>query len=451
MVILWITVFFSVLVLVMFKVTQIPAKLYEYPFLIAITFVVFAAPQVVSLVRNPGGVSTSAIESVMLMSTLCMLAALIGYSYKPSRLRFPKLSRAVDEQRLLQVGVVYLAMAWFFGTMISGMTAEETGGSTWTGRVTIYHFFTNVIFIALAILFRGALRTNSIFIWCLFAIAVLQPVQAAIFAGRREATAHALVAIGMVLFFEKRIAPSRILFGFLVFFAMLIIPATGHYRSIAADRDWSRLENLDLIENFNDFLNQESILELRNAAVIIDATKNSGAYGWGVLYWDEIIWRFVPAQIVGRDVKNFLMIERDDKEIAAARIDSNYTISSGSTVTGMGDSFTQFGYFGALFFLVVGWLFRSLWIECKQGNVITQLLYIGIFTSAMRAVTHQTVDFLPGLIYQGVFMAIAYFYARKPFNQGSERHASNASPRQVNRVLKCDMGNRLFTNSRCIN
>jgi hypothetical protein len=86
----------------------------------------------------------------------------------------------------------------------------------------------------------------------------------------------------------------------------------------------------------------------------------------------------------------------------------------GLTVTGMGDSFNEFGYLGCLFFAAVGYLFKTLWAAANRPNgIVAQILYIQITTSAMRAATHQTVDFLPAFIYGLAFIGAIAFYARE--------------------------------------
>jgi hypothetical protein len=146
--------------------------------------------------------------------------------------------------------------------------------------------------------------------------------------------------------------------------------------------------------------------------MVISKVKTTSGYERGVAYWDEVIWRFVPAQIVGRDLKNFLTTSKDEG-IGNSLPVTGYSIQRGSTMTGMGDRFIQFGYLECLFFLLPASLFKTLWQAAQTPDgAFAQLLHIGTITSAMRAVTHQTVDFLRGLIYQTVFIGGLYHYSR---------------------------------------
>ena len=62
----------------------------------------------------------------------------------------------------------------------------------------------------------------------------------------------------------------------------------------------------------------------------------------------------------------------------------------------------------------MAYLFKNLWAAASQANgTAAQVLYIQVTTSAMRALTHQTIDFLPGFIYSALFIALVAFYARE--------------------------------------
>lgn len=193
---------------------------------------------------------------------------------------------------------------------------------------------------------------------------------------------------------------------------MLSIPATGIYRALASKGEFSEIRKLDLVKNFEQYFGNESILELRNAAAVIESTQKFGNYDYGTGYWNQLVFRFVPAQIVGKGTKDLLMFGNDVDKMLKGNSGTAHEFSSGSTITGMGDSFKQFGWLGCLFFALLAVVFRSLWIAAIQpGALFAQLLYLLSCTSAMRALTHQTVDFLPGFVYQMIFLGLGLLYA----------------------------------------
>jgi hypothetical protein len=169
------------------------------------------------------------------------------------------------------------------------------------------------------------------------------------------------------------------------------------------------------MEQIQGALDPDAISELKNATALIAATEETGDYEFGAGYWNQIVFRFVPAQFLGRDFKDSLMIGGEQRDMSDFVYDVlGFQLPVGLTVTGMGDSFNEFGYLGCLFFAAVGYVFKTLWAAANRPNgIVAQILYIQITTSAMRAATHQTIDFLPAFIYGLAFIGAIAFYARE--------------------------------------
>jgi hypothetical protein len=160
--------------------------------------------------------------------------------------------------------------------------------------------------------------------------------------------------------------------------------------------------------------------------VLIAATDATRDYEYGAGYWNNLVFRFVPAQFVGKTFKSAIMIGGEKRDMSDFVYDVfGVRLPIGITVTGIGDSFNQFGYFGCLFFAVLGYLFKTVWAAASRPNgTVAQILYIQITTSAMRAATHQTVDFLPALVYGVIVIgAIAFFAKDRSIIATSVAHA----------------------------
>ena len=320
-------------------------------------------------------------------------------------------TRTIDRTRLLQAGFVLTAVGTVASIAVERAAANYNGG-LWTGRITIYDFFATLELPGAVIALTIALRRGGLVSWILAAVALTPPLEAVIFAGRRETAAYLLITIGLTLYYRSRWVPSRYLIAAALIFATLIIPAIGKYRELAGKAGGAAIAKIDLFNNFEHFTKKGEILELRNAAMLIEQTEASGAYEFGTGYWDEIVWRYVPAQFLGREFKQNLMFHYDRMEQAEDLKQLGYTVSTGTTMTGLGDSFVQFGFAGCIFFCLAGILMRSLWIaSLREGGIFAQLLYITTITSAMRAVTNQTTDFLPGLLFNVIFIGAAVRYA----------------------------------------
>jgi hypothetical protein len=390
-----------------------PERFYEYPYFMAAVFGVFILPQAISLVQYPGEASPEAVVSLLVMTFLCLVACIVGYQVSANSWIVEHAVTAVDNGRLLAGGVAYIFIAYFFTYLISEMTFDERGGGVWSGRVTIYQFFVGLIYPGLAICLSHALRTRSQAAWLMTGIAVFLPTMSIVFFGRREEAALVAMTIGLTLYFQRRRVAPRIAILAALVFATLLIPGTSQYRAAMKTGDYSRLQQVDFVDNFWQFLNKAPILELRNAAIIIEATQLSGEFGYGSAYWDQMVFRFVPAQIVGKDIKDGMMFKPPKRGVELGLLQTRYKRPNGTTVTGMGDSFHEFWYFGALFFALLAVVFKSLWHASLDRNAIfAQLIYIQTSTAAMRAVTHQTADYLPGLVYNLLFIGAVVYFAR---------------------------------------
>jgi hypothetical protein len=391
-----------------------PARALEFPCFMGATFGVFILPQALSLIRFPGPAPASAVPDVLLMSCLCLAACLAGYRAKPWGRLIHAASRPIDESRLFHVGLVFVGCGFFFQHLLSETDVQFSENGGMTGLATIYLFFAELAFAGFAICLFAALRRRTLGAILAALVAGIIPLQA-IAIGRREPAAIFALTIGLGLFFWRGLKPPRWALVLAVIFATLALPATGTYRGLQNEKDWDGVRQMNLVANFNRFIGQESILELRNGAILIHATRENSAYQYGAAYWNHLVFRFVPAQFLGADFKQSLMFQNVLDAAGQAEAQAQYDIPIGSTITGMGDSFQQFGWFGCLFFAGMAILFRSLWHAANDRRaVFAQLLYMSVTTSAMRAVTHWTLDFLPGLLYHAVFLGLAFLYARVP-------------------------------------
>jgi hypothetical protein len=407
-----------------------PERFYEYPYFMAAVFGVFILPQAISLVQYPGEASPDGVSALLAMTIFCLTACIAGYQVRANRWIIERAVIAVDRNRLFAGAVLYIIIAYFFTYQISEMTFEERGGSTWSGKVTIYQFFVGLIYPGLAICLSRALRTQSQASWLMTCIATFLPLVSIVFFGRREEAALLAMTIGLTLYFQRRRAFPRMAIVAALAVATLLIPGTSQYRAAMKTGGYAQLRQVDFINNFWQFLNKAQILELRNAAIIVEATQASGDFGYGRAYWDQVVFRFVPAQIVGKDVKDGLMFNPPKRGIDVGMLKTRYKQPNGTTVTGMGDSFHEFWYFGALFFAILAVVFKSLWhASLHRDAIFAQLLYIQTSTAAMRAITHQTVDYLPGLVYNLIFIGALVYFARSHGHEASRvRRTTEASP-----------------------
>ncbi len=394
-----------------------PERAYEFPFFMAAAFAIFILPQAYSLRLFPDGVSEQSVADVLLMSILCLAACGLGYRLTPNRSVLQHASVPVDSDRLFHVGVVFVGLGFIFSRLLGRTDVQFSDAGGMTGAATILLFFQGLAFPGFAICLMTALRRPTTVNIAASLAGIILPLQAAVI-GRREPAVLLGMTVMLGLYFGRGVKPPRWLVPVAMVVAMLAIPATGTYRGLQAEKNWGEIRQIDLVGNFKAFVTQESVLELRNAAAVIEATKATGDYQWGAGYWNHLVFRFVPAQILGAGFKESLKIKTQSRLIETGVTQAGFEVSVGSTITGMGDTFQQFGWFGCLFFALMAVIFHSLWVaSLRPSAFFPQLLYISLCTVAMRAVTHWTLDFFPGLFYNLAFLSLGLLYARVPATQ----------------------------------
>lgn len=390
-----------------------PQRIYEFPWLIGAVFTVFILPQAFSLYNRPLEATASAVEQTLIMSNLCLLASWVPYRWKSRPLHHPLFSARLSEERLQKIAAVFIIAALILRQRISSMAPETDAAGNWTGSVTIYAFFSGAIYPAFAIMIVLCLRRVTATRVALLLLASFVPLEAIVLWGRRGAALTVFATIGVVLWYERRLVPPRwVLVGALAA-ATIGSVLIGTYRDIAGRRSWSQLATLDVRGSLAGYIKEEKILELRNAAILIEATRLTGQYALGSCYWDELVFRFVPAQLVGRDFKQALMTGKRDQIREFLLQNQNYDIPIGSTLTGVGDTFFDFGYFGCLVFGLFAWFSHRLWLAVEDASgLVPALLYTQLIPVAIQGVTHNMMGVPASLIYGFGFVVIALLYAR---------------------------------------
>jgi hypothetical protein len=386
-------------------------RVYQYPFFMAAIFVSFILPQANSLVNEISSIlSQSALEKVMLYTCLCTGMCWLGYQfYQPKEKWLSKLDFILDDRRLFQSGVILLSIGYACHFTLSKISIEKTVNGTWTGPATILLFFGGLIYTALPIFLVGALKRPSFINMTMVVVAAIPILQTIIIYGRRQPTMTFLLTIGMAFFLMKNYIPPRWFFIVCVVGAMFVIPLLGALRgdfwSLLFSGDWDKAVTTS--QTHLDKLNKNDILELRNAALMIDGADIVNRYGYGTGFWDNIIFQYVPGQIVGQGLKRSLQF---GTSVNLNQI-YGYRIPLGTTSTGIGDSYAEFGYFGCLIFGLMGRIFKTLWISIfYRKSMVSALLYIGLISPAMVGVTHGIGRFLQEFIFQtGVIYLVAQF------------------------------------------
>ena len=388
-------------------------RAYQYPFLMGSMFVSFIIPQAFVLIKNPEPATPEALQRLFFMSSLCALMCWVGYQFSPSQMWLSKLNVPVNEKKLFNAGVFLLAIGTVSKYSFRFADIETAGHSNGlTGTRTILWFFGRLLYIAFGIFLMELLKRQTVQNFIFAGLAAYFPLIDIVYGGRRQPAMTFLLIVGLCFWFIKKVIPPRWFFIAAIAAIIFLIPLFGANRSIVNDtinQDWEAIETAS--ERATENLQERNYLELKNAAILMDAASKTGRYGYGTAYWDAAIFQFFPGQFFGHELKEALQLKLG---LSHFKYLFGYYIVPGSTNTGIGDSFAEFDYFGCLIFAFIGYFYKHLWISANYHNsVLSRLLYIGLGSPAMVTITHGTQRFVQEALFQLIFVGFIIYYAKR--------------------------------------
>jgi hypothetical protein len=393
-------------------------RVYQYPFFMAAIFIAFILPQINPLlaVRHPS-LGEWAYIRLLLMACLCVAMAWVGYRADPRPQWLQRLQIPLDDRKLFRLAILCTLVGYLCRALIAAYAKTWTGGGQLSGAGTIYIFFGQLIYLGFPIFLLQLLQRPT-FLTTLGTAVSGFPIVETVLAGRRQPTVTFLVIVGLCFWLQRRLLPPRwavlalvVLGGYLI---PLIAQLRGGFWQLLFSGDWQALQIA--LEISTTSLQGGENLDLRNAAVLMDAVAQTGQFGLGTSFWDAVVFQFVPGQLVGYDLKQSLQFNW----VPIQQLFQNHGYSTyvGSVITGIGDAFTEFWYLGCLIFALLGYLFKHLWISSVYlHSRVAALLMISLTSPAMVSVSHGIGRFCQEAVFNigVVWLIVAYARVRYPF------------------------------------
>lgn len=358
-------------------------KIYEFPFFAGATFLGFVLPQLPALANDPF-LPDGAFETTLLFTILC--AASVGWGWKIGNRPLRSLRWRFDEGRLLWVAAALSLVGAYFYYKLSRLPKEVLDSSQWTGLPIMYLFFGTLLTYGFVIAVMSYMRSASkvsLFIALFGSLLILDRI---VIAGRRGEIAQFILSIGLAAWFYRGVALPRAIALVLALAAGLALNSASDYRSITmgdTNNKLSKLTDINIIRNFEEEWKYGGP-EMRNALLRIYWADQSKIFDYGLFHWNTLVFNFVPAQIVGAELKQSLTIKIPGSE------GPDYHPPTGSTETGMADAFASFWFFGAIKFFVLGYALGRLYRSAMAGSEVARLLYILSVVPGMLCITHHT-------------------------------------------------------------
>lgn len=357
--------------------------IYEVPFLAGAVFLGFVLPQLPALANDPIQ-PVIPLARMLAFSSVCAL--MVGVGWRAGQYPLKRgVHLTVDEDRLLYLALFLSLAGSFFYYKVSSLPQEIQLNYQASGIMVAYLFFARMLTYGFAISILCIARRPSFLAISIAAFDLILLGDRVIRAGRKGDTVEALLFILIAFWFYRGWTAPRLaaLIGILV--ATVSLNSTGEYRDIVRDRggtlEWNEISKINLVDNFVQVLKHGGP-ETRNAVDRMDFIAKTQSFDYGIFHWNALVWAFVPAQLLGTQFKQSLLVEND--------VVLSYSPSAGSTETGMSDAFASFWYLGAFKFFFIAYLLGRLYATARQGWVLPQILYMLGITSAMLTVSHHT-------------------------------------------------------------
>lgn len=372
----------GVVLLLLFWGMLRPERIYEFPFLTGVITFVFVLPQVPGLAGETF-LPVHAFGRTTAFTILCLMMCWAGWRKNAKALTFFRLD--FDEKRLLLASAFLSVAGAYFYYKLSRLPGELTIAVQMTGVPVIYIFFSRLLCYGLAV---AALCLARRFSWWTVLILMFDLIfylDRIVITGKRAEAIELVIIFALALWFYKGWAVSRILIIGGIFLGTLMMNSMGDYRAITKANDapvWDDISRIDVVGNLVKVLD-EGGEEYRNAIVRIDHAASTMDFDYGKFHWNRLVFSFVPAQVVGMDVKQSLMLPMPPRAL-----DFNPVL--GTTETGMADAFESFWYFGAFKFFFLSHFVRRVWVTANTGEFAAQFTYVLSIIPAIHAISHQT-------------------------------------------------------------
>jgi hypothetical protein len=405
-----------------------PGGIYGFDFLAATVLAGFFLPQLIGL-RGSYGLPPGAWAFTTFMTILTAIMCYAGFRMPvmPSRVS----EMVFSEKRLLIVASFFTGVGGIAYFLLGSMSETELARTQWSGMTVAYLFFAKLSVFGLAISAIYFFRTRQAIWGLLMAVPLVIYAYRMIFLARRGDTVEIVMVLLLALWFTQRRAVPRFLFLIGVIAASVLLPSTGAYRSAMspyAENQQSleaKVNTRSIEQNFKVLLTQGG-QELRNA---ITYTWWIGKYdtpNFGLSYYNELVRLYFPAQVFGAEAKQRLLI---DLGHPGQRF-MNFRAATGSTLTGLVDSYASFRIFGVLVFGLIAWNLRHFYVWAERGSITHQVLYMTLINDGLQAMTHSTSWYLGTLVYTAIFLlpVLALVRERRPQHLAGPSPAPAAPP-----------------------
>lgn len=397
-----------------------PATLFAYPVAGSLLMWVFLLPQAWRI-ESTGDLNDFEPSLTWGYMILCMVMTAMGFlaggmrAAVAGRNDLAALRERYDFDKLLKGAVALVLVGGIAQILLEREVATMQAGDVFTGAVAFYVMVSALLIYGASLGWILYLYTGNKKALALAFIGLAVTVPTILFAARRELSFTVVSIIFLGFWFVKKRKISRLLLIPLVFAGTILINNAGAIRGYIAKENVTLIGALSADDLEDTSRNKNNYAEMASGVSDIAITSWSDRYSLFSPYYNTMVQLYVPAFIVGRDLKDNLKVPDDESVDSYSKYFAN-----GSTRTGFADSFQAFHYFGCVVFFVVSYFMGLLWKRANSGDILSQLYYMILLAAGLKVFTESTSIFF-GVLPLMIGSTYAVFrYARRATIVGAQ-------------------------------
>ncbi|MFG6102885.1 oligosaccharide repeat unit polymerase [Leptothoe sp. EHU-05/26/07-4] len=368
------------------------------PNLVSSAYIFFLVPQMFafeSLDLERTVLNPDAYYWTLVYAIICLLASYLGWRSGCIKFFFRFLCKFSDEihGKALFFTMIFLSLisnfaAFKFEQLKSSFEYES--GQQLTGIGTKILFVARIVYIPYAYFLSQFIEKKSFNNLLLLLATIFLTLQRVITGGRRSPLALILLPVICMLFFRKKITLNRSLIVFILIAPIILIPALAvsrfdFWNSLFSGQISIEFLQKTVVESFTD----DYPYDFSNAVNIISLTTDHLYFGLGSGFWNDLVFNFIPGQFLGEDFKDLLYINISPVSyLKNFELNQYFSYKLGTTQTGLGNTFAEFGFLGSICFFFQSKIMRTLWEAAKRGKEVAMIAYCFMTTSIFLSITH---------------------------------------------------------------
>ncbi|MCR9115321.1 MAG: hypothetical protein NXI22_00035 [bacterium] len=346
-----------------------------------------------TLARNPNLIPDGALTLYTVIAIACLALCFLGYGNGAKTTSFNQ--HFADEATLFRIAILIGALGTIGFVLLETYRSVIGIEGPWRG-IPVYLYTLSKLVLPSLVLIRSlaSIFQRHQYLLASFILSLPALIQAV---GHGRRTWFFLLVFAWVfpllLCGRIQLKPSRIIASMLgAFFVFVLLPA---YRNELKLRGHSKIAEIirekPPSEVLEHFFSGEQTLEVRDAVIMTAVADRTKQFSYGALLANGFIHKYVPGGLIGRNLKESLMIPVPnylsiERSIRYRLGHQGRDVAGYTSKTGFFYVFSEFYWLGPILFYFLGKIFRDLEDRCFDKfdpRAVISMAFIGFLPSAL--------------------------------------------------------------------